>query len=75
LPGGAASGVVVIAAEPGTHEWLDVESRWLEGSLADLRSGRIARLDLSAGKRRFSVSSGWRWRFWRRHRPWWESFA
>jgi hypothetical protein len=75
LPGGAASGVVVSAAEPGTHEWRDVESRWLEGSLADLRSGRIARLDLSAGKRRFSVSSGWRWRFWRRHRPWWESFA
>jgi hypothetical protein len=74
LPGGA-SGVAVIAAEPGTHEWRDVESRWLEGSLADLRSGRIARLDLSAGKRCFSVSSGWSWRFWRRRRPWWESFA
>jgi hypothetical protein len=75
LPGSAASGVVVIAAEPGTHEWRDVESRWLEGSVADLRSGRIARLDLSAGKRCFSVSRGWRWRFWRRPRPWWESFA
>jgi hypothetical protein len=77
VPGGAAStsGVVVIAAEPGTHEWREVESRWLEGSLADLRSGRISRLDLSAGKRCFSVSRGWSWRFWRRHRPWWESFA
>jgi hypothetical protein len=75
LAGGAASGVVVTAAEPGTHGWRDVESRWLEGSLADLRSGRIARLDLSAGKRCFSVSRRWNWRFWRRHRPWWESFA
>jgi hypothetical protein len=75
LPGGPASGVVVIAAEPGTDEWRDVESHWLEGSLAELRSGRIARLDLSAGKRCFSVSGRWSWRFWRRHRPWWESFA
>jgi hypothetical protein len=75
LPGGAASGVVVTAAQPGTHEWREVESRWLEASLAELRSGRISRLDLSAGKRCFSVSSGWRWRFWRRPRPWWESFA
>ena len=75
LPGGAASGVVVIAAEPGTDGWHDAESRWLEGSVADLRSGRIARLDLSAGKRCFSVSRHWNWRFWRRHRPWWESFA
>jgi hypothetical protein len=75
LSGGAASGVVVIAAEPGTQEWRDVESRWLGSSLADLRSGRIARLDLSAGKRCFSVSRGWSWRFWRRQRPWWESVA
>jgi hypothetical protein len=63
---GAASGVVVTA---------DIESRWLERSLADLRSGRIARLDLSAGNRCFSVGARWNWRPWRRHRPWWEYFA
>jgi hypothetical protein len=72
--GGAAPGVVVIAAEPGTDEWRDMESRWLASSLADLRSGRISRLDLSAGKRCFSVSGRWNWRPWRRPRPWWESF-
>jgi hypothetical protein len=71
----AASGVVVIAAEPGTDAWRDMESRWLERSLADLRSGRIGRVDLSAGNRCFSVGARWNWRLWRRHRPWWESFA
>jgi hypothetical protein len=71
----SASGVVVIAAEPGTDEWRDNESRWLEPSVADLRAGRIARLDLSAGNRCFSVSARWNRRFWRRERPWWESFA
>jgi hypothetical protein len=72
---GAASGVAVIAAQPGTDEWRDVESRWLEPSLAELASGRIARLDLSTGNRCFSVSARSRWRFWRRQRPWWESLA
>jgi hypothetical protein len=71
---GTDSGVVVTAAEPGTDAWRDMESRWLERSLADLRSGRIRRIDLSAGNRCFSVSAHWNWRPWRRHRPWWESF-
>ena len=69
------SGVVASAAQPGTDEWRQVESRWLEDSLADLRAGRIGRLDLSAGDRCFSVSSGGSRRFWRRGRPWWEYFA
>src|SRR5260370_39262961 len=43
---GAASGVMVTAAEPGSAEWRDVDSSWLEGALADLRSGRAARPDL-----------------------------
>jgi hypothetical protein len=64
-PPGAVSGVMVTD---------DRESSWLEHSLADLRSGRIARLDLSAGHRCFSVSARWTWRRWRRHRPWWEYF-
>jgi hypothetical protein len=75
LPGGAASGVVVIGAEPGTDQWRDAESRWLDRSVAELRAGRIARLDLSAGNRCFSVGARWRRRFWRRRRPWWEFFA
>jgi hypothetical protein len=62
----AASGVVVTA---------DLQSSRLERSLADLRSGRIKRLDLSAGGRCFSVGTRWNWRAWRRRRPWWEYFA
>jgi hypothetical protein len=71
----AASGVLVTAAEPGSGEWRDIESGCLERSLADLSSGRIARLDLSAGSRCFSVGARWNWRRWRRQRPWWEHFA
>jgi len=71
---GVGSGVVVTAEEPGTAGWGDVESRWLEPALAGLRWGRISRLDLSSGDRCFSVSARWRWRFWRRPRPWWEFF-
>jgi hypothetical protein len=67
-----ASGVIVIDAEPGTDAWRDMESRWLERSLEDLSSGRISRLDLSAGDRCFSVKGRWNWRPWRRRRPWWE---
>jgi hypothetical protein len=74
-PARAGSGVVVIAAEPGSDAWREAESRWLESSLADLLSGRIERLDLSAGNRCFSVRPRWKWRVWRRHRPWWEFFA
>jgi hypothetical protein len=70
-----ASGVIVIDAEPGTDAWRDAESRWLESSFADLRAGRIARLDLSARDRCFSVKGRWNWRPWRRRRPWWEYLA
>jgi hypothetical protein len=75
LPTGPDSGVAVVTAEPGTNEWREVESHWLARSIAELRSGRIARLDLSAGRLCYSVSPVWRWRLWRRPRPWWESFA
>jgi hypothetical protein len=70
-----ASGVIVVDAEPGTDAWRDAESRWLERSFADLRAGRIARLDLSAHDRCFSVKGRWNWRPWRRRRPWWEYLA
>lgn len=69
------SGVVVIAEEPGTEGWRDIESRWLGRALEDLRRGRIGRLDLCAGNRCFSVRRHWRWRLWRGRRPWWESLA
>jgi hypothetical protein len=72
---GPAAGVAVVTAEPGTNAWREVESHWLPRSLAELRSGRIARLELSAGHRCFSLSADWRWRIWRRPRPWWESFV
>lgn len=72
--GSAVAGVIVIAAAPGTDKWHDAESRWLRCSVADLRSGRITRLDLSSGNRCFSVGARWNWHLWHRRRPWWESF-
>ena len=74
-PHAAGSGVVVCAEQPGSSEWLAVERRWLVPAVADLRSGRLRRLDLSAGDRRFSVGKGPNLRFWRRPRPWWESYG
>jgi hypothetical protein len=66
--------VMVAEAVPGGQAWRELESRWLQPTLADLRRGRIARLELSAGERRFVLSARWRRRFWRRARPWWEHF-
>jgi hypothetical protein len=71
---GADPGIVVSAAEPGAAEWGEVEARWLAPSLAALRAGRIARIELSAGPQRFGVSARGSRRFWRRRRPWWEFF-
>jgi hypothetical protein len=73
-PDAAGPGVVVLADWPGTAAWSQAEQLWLLPALADLRGGRLTRLDLSAGDRCFSVSARGRWRFWRRPRPWWESF-
>jgi hypothetical protein len=75
LPSPGASGVAVFSAQPGTPEWRDMELNWLRPSLRGLRSGRVERVDLSAGQRCFSVGAAWRWRLWRRRRPWWESFT
>ncbi len=72
---GAGSGVVVLADWPGTPAWREAERCWLAPAIADLRSGRLQRLDLSAGRRCFSVSVRGRWRFWRRTQPWWEAFG
>jgi hypothetical protein len=53
---------------------LEVEQRWLAPTVAALKSGRIKRLELSTADRRISVAAGPTLRFWRRPRPWWESF-
>jgi hypothetical protein len=75
---GAASGgggVIVMPEVPGTGAWHEAESRWLAPAIAHLRSGRISRLDLSAGTRCFSLTARASRRFWRRRKPWWEFFA
>lgn len=74
FPSSAGAGVVVCAEQPSSPGWPEVEARWLEPATAALKSGRIGRLVLSAGDRRFAVERGIHWRFWRRPRPWWESF-
>lgn len=74
FPREAAAGVVVCAEQPGSEAWVDVERRWLEPAVEQLRSGRLARLDLSAAATRFSVGRGAHLRFWRRPEPWWKSF-
>lgn len=75
--GGDAAGgkVIVVPANPGSDEWAQAESQWLEPALAHLKSGRISRLELSGGNVCFSVSARGAWRFWRRPTPWWESFG
>ena len=71
---GPSAGVLVCAERPGSTVWAEVERRWLAPALAALRAGRIERLALSTGGLRFDVDKGSSWRFWRRRRPWWESF-
>jgi hypothetical protein len=72
--GDRVADVMVAGAVPGGRDWKELESRWLEPTLADLRRGRLARLDLSAGDRRFVLSGRGRRRWWRRAKPWWEYF-
>ncbi|HWJ35100.1 MAG TPA: hypothetical protein VNR70_07525 [Steroidobacteraceae bacterium] len=74
FPHEAGPGVVVCSDHPGSSSWPDLEQRWLAPAAAALRSGRLRRLELSAGERCFSVGRGAKLRFWRRARPWWESF-
>lgn len=72
--GRARSGVVVCDTHPGGSQWLETERRWLEPCWAALNSGRLERLELSAGEYRVSLRRGIQWRRWRRVLPWWESF-
>jgi hypothetical protein len=73
--GPARSGVVVIADVPGSPAWHRIEECFLAPALADLRSRRLGRIELSAGERTFRLSARGLVRFWRRPRPWWEMLA
>lgn len=73
FPRAGSSGVVVLQA-PGADDWPDAVSRWLRPTLAELRAGRIEEARVCAGERCYRVRSKWHWKFWRRNRPWWESF-
>jgi hypothetical protein len=69
------SGVIVAPQTPGDDAWDGVEKRWLAPAAARLRSGRLSQLDISAGNRCFTLTTRAMRRFWRRRKPWWESFA
>jgi hypothetical protein len=68
------SGVVAAVCAPGSDQWHTVEARWLRPAVEDLRARRISRLQLSAADRCFTVTARGLRRFWRRTKPWWESF-
>ena len=67
--------VVAVGYAPGSGQWHDLETRWLRPAIDGLRAGRISRLHFSAADRCFTVTARGLRRFWRRKRPWWESFA
>jgi hypothetical protein len=69
------SGVIVTSETPGGGGWDDLESRWLKPAAARLRAGRLSRLEISAGDRCFGLTARAIRRFWRRSKPWWESFG
>ena len=68
------SGVITAGCVPGSDPWQAAESRWLQPAADELRTRRITRLQISAADRCFTVTSGGLRRFWRRTKPWWESF-
>jgi hypothetical protein len=74
LGGESGSGVVVVNECPGSATWPEVERRWLRPGVAALRAGRLGQIHVSAGHRRFTITRGLPLRFWRRARPWWNSF-
>jgi hypothetical protein len=74
-PDRSKSGVVVVAAWPGTAAWAESEQRWLRPALEDLEAGHLSRLEISAASRSFSLSARGLRRFWRRPQPWWRSFG
>jgi hypothetical protein len=68
------SGVVASGCVPGGDQWHAVESRWLHPAMIALRARRLSRLQICAADRCFTVTARGLLRFWRRRKPWWESF-
>ena len=68
------SGVTTAGCVPGSDQWQAAESRWLQPAVDELRTRRISRLQISAADRCFTVTPSGLRRFWRRTKPWWESF-
>jgi hypothetical protein len=69
------SAVVATTHAPGSEHWRGLETRWLRPAIDELRAGRLSRLQLSAEGRCFTVTRSGLRRFWRKKKPWWESFA
>ncbi len=70
----SGSGVVVVDDYPGSGTWPEVERRWLQPALAELRAERLEQIHVSARQRRFTMTRGLSLKFWRRARPWWDYF-
>jgi hypothetical protein len=68
------SGVIAAACVPGSNQWQEVESRWLQPAVEKLRSRKIQRLQISAADRCYTVTARGLRRFWRRRIPWLVSF-
>jgi hypothetical protein len=69
-----SSGVIASGCVPGSDQWQEVESRWLRPAAEKLRARKIQRLQISAADRCYTVTARGMRRFWRRTKPWWESF-
>lgn len=74
-PVGSGSGVVAISHWPGTPGWRRAEELWLAPAVDDLKAGRLKSIELSAHRRCVRLGARALRRFWRRARPWWETFA
>ncbi len=67
----ARSGIIVSATPPGEGSYAILERDWLVPALADLRAGRLERLELSLGSRTHRLGRLASYRLWRRADPWW----
>lgn len=68
-------GVLVCDVAPGEADWEGVEQTWLQPVAAALRKGEIEQLTLSLDNHAITIMRTTSWRFWRRSRPWRNSFA
>jgi hypothetical protein len=69
-----SSGVIAAGCAPGSDQWQEAESRWLQPATDKLRADEIQRLQISAADRCYTVTARGLRRFWRTRKPWWESF-